>query len=105
MVSFPPNFYKNIIAGNSGLSKNFLLRLNIIPEDKITLDFMEFLKIFTKFSGEILFLSSVFTSNLGINLAFAAKMHGCQGENAAKAQEILSFSVSFQWFMIKNLLL
>ena len=35
------NFYKNIIAGNSGLSKNFLRRLNVIPEDKITLDFMK----------------------------------------------------------------
>ena len=56
-------FYKNIIAGNSGLSKNFLLRLNVIPEDKITLDFMEFLKIFKRFLGETLFLSSVFTLN------------------------------------------
>lgn len=25
----------------------------------------------------------------GFNLSFAAKMHGCQGKNAAKAQEIL----------------
>ena len=46
-----------------------------------------------------------FYVELGFNLAFAAKMHGCQGKNTAKAQEILSFSVSFQWFMIKNLLL
>ena len=66
---------------------------------------MEFLQIFKKIKGETRFLSSVFTLNLGFNLPFAAKMHGCQGENAAKVQEILSFSVSFQWFMIKNLLL
>ena len=41
-------FYKNIIACNSGLSKNFLLLL----KDKITLDFMEFLQVFTKFQVE-----------------------------------------------------
>lgn len=44
--------YKNIIAGNSDLSKNFLLLLNVIQEDKITLDFLEFLQIFKRFSGE-----------------------------------------------------
>ena len=46
------NLYVNIIPSNSDLSKNFLLRLSVIPEDKIMLDFMEFLWIFTKFSGE-----------------------------------------------------
>ena len=57
------NLYVNIISSNSGLSKNFLLRLNIIPEDKITLDFMEFFQIFKKIKGETLFLSSVFMLN------------------------------------------
>lgn len=85
MVSFPPNFHKNIIAGNSDLSKKFFLLLNVIPEDKITLDFMEFLQIFKRFSGET-----------RLNLAFAAKMHDCQRKNAAKAQEILPFGISFQ---------
>lgn len=43
------NLYVNIIAGNSDLSKNFLLRLSVISKDKITLDFMEFLQIFKDF--------------------------------------------------------
>jgi len=38
-------------------------------------------------------------------LAFAAKMHGCQGKNAAKAQEILPFTIVFNRFKGKNLLL
>lgn len=30
-------------------------------------------------------------------------MHGCQGKNAAKVQEILPFSIVFNRFMIKKL--
>lgn len=74
IVSFPPNFYKNIIPSNSDLSKNFLLLL----KDKITLDFMEFLQIFIKFRVKP-----------GFNLSYAAKMHDCQGENAAKIHDLL----------------
>ena len=96
MMVFLLNFYKNIIAGNSDLSKKFFLLLNVISKDKITLDFMEFLQIFLKITGETLFLSSVLPLKPGINLAFAAKTHDCQGKSAAKTQEILPFSVSFQ---------
>lgn len=42
------NLYVNIISSNSDLCKNFLLLL----KDKITLDFMKFLQVFTKFQGE-----------------------------------------------------
>lgn len=66
---------------------------------------MEFLQIFLKITGKTLFLSSVFTLNLGINLSHAAKMHGCQGKDGAKVQEILPFTVIFNRFKEKNLLL
>ena len=59
---------------------------------------MEFLWIFKEFTGETLFLSSVLPLKSGINLAFAAKMHGCQGKNAAKVQGILPFGVIFNRF-------
>lgn len=63
-------------------------RVNVISSAQITLDFIEFLQIFLKITGETLFLSSVLSLELRINLAFAAKMHGCQGKNSAKTQEI-----------------
>ena len=66
---------------------------------------MKNLQVFLKITGETLFLSSVFTLNLGINLSHAAKMHGCQGKSSAKVQETLPFGVVFNRFMIKNLLL
>lgn len=66
---------------------------------------MELLQIFKRFSGETLFLSSVLPLNPSFNLAFAAKMHGCQGKNAAKEQEILPFTMVFNRFKGKNLLL
>ena len=72
--------------------------LYVISKDKITLDFIEFFQVFKKFTGETLFLSSVLPLKSGINLAFAAKMHGCQGKNAAKVQGILPFGVVFNRF-------
>ena len=92
------NLYVNIIAGNSDLSKNFLLRRSVISEDKITLDFIEFFQVFKRFSGETVFITSVLPLKPGFNLAYAAKMHGCQGKNAAKAQEILPFTIVFNRF-------
>ena len=50
---------------------------------------MEFLWIFKDFIGETLFLPSVLSLKLRINLAFAAKMHGYQGKNAAKIHDLL----------------
>lgn len=50
---------------------------------------MKNLQVFLKITGETLFLSSVFTLNLGINLSHAAKMHGCQGKSSAKMHDFL----------------
>lgn len=72
---------------------------------QITLDFMDFLQVFIRIVGETLLLSSVLSLSLRINLSYAAKMHGCQGKDAAKVQEILSFGVVFNRFMGNFLLL
>ena len=64
-----------------------LSRLSVFSKDKITQDFMEFFQVF---EGETIFLSSVFTLNQALELAFAAKMHGCQEKNAAKMHDFLS---------------